>query len=80
MSAYRELCHDALHAHELLILEGEHGLVGVQGLKIHAGRVERLVIVRGERLANLCARRVETRMTHTLSQAGDVGLIGRAPS
>ena len=40
LATYRELCHDALHAHELLVLKGQERLVGVQRLQIRALRIE----------------------------------------
>ena len=54
---HRQLRHDSLHPHELLVLKRQHRLVLVQALQRSSlldGRIERLVVVRHERLANLC--------------------------
>ena len=54
LSTHCELGHDGLHPHELLVLKGEHRLVVVEVLQLHAVRVECVVVVGAELLANVC--------------------------
>ena len=58
-AAYDELCHNALHAHELLLLEGHERFGLIQRLQVLPLRaVERRVVMRREGRANLCAKGV----------------------
>ena len=53
---HRELCHDGLHALELLRLEGEQRLLGIQALQVDTVGVERFVVKLGEGRADLCKK------------------------
>ena len=59
--AHRELCHDALHAHELLLLKRQQRGVLVESLQGRAVRIEGCVVVLSEGRTNLClVRRTRT--------------------
>ena len=63
--AHRELCHDALHAHELLLLKRQQRRVLVESLQGRAVGIEGCVVVLCEGRTNLCLMR-RTR-THTVN-------------